>query len=628
MRARISVSIGLCLTLALAACSSGPAGDKAVSVGDPPAAPVSEAAQELPESASIADRIEAALEAGEIDASTASKYVVWAAFGSPELPPEFDSDIAGVDGVDLAHIGANLEALNEQDRGAVEPFFKRPSDPDSAFSEPSGVKSAAVNNPTQTGGAAQMERCANWESEAVPNVPFRVWACANTDDPSTVFSTLTPVLQAHVPEMTRPLPAGMGQPIPDIPDSDGGNPDDLIDIYVLPTGWMAPKRGLNERLMDEISTAITMRTAPMSGFQSSSYILFNSELLDNPEPLERITVHEVFHVLQNALYDDVTFENRWLFEGGAKWAENYYTDLGTPVGYDVRVKEMQDSALGLEDPDFQHSYSSFIWFTFMAQNQGVKSVFAFWESLRDDPPATGHSPFTTTGAPDLDEAFPPFALQLLNVKLPGDPISPRFSDDDPYFPDASTPNLSPVVFDTDELSLDGQGIPSLGYRYTHVTFSEETPLVLRHDLATPSGAQPVAEALIADSDGNYERVRIGSDEAVVCTSDDIYFVMSNPSIILDDASTGSVTLAAGVALDCDDSAEGPGPSLELGPDPDINIEAEPKPETSDYCSDLGWLNDRLEDLAANPRALSATEVEEMFAIADPYLYDMVDGGRG
>src|SRR5690625_6138379 len=90
--------------------------------------------------------------------------------------------------------------------------------------------------------------------------------------------------------MTQEHPTGMGAPIPDVPDNNGGNIDDLIDIYILPNGWMAPQRGANERLMDPDAAALTMRAEPTRGSTSSAYILLTSYLLQHPDALKRIVV--------------------------------------------------------------------------------------------------------------------------------------------------------------------------------------------------------------------------------------------------------------------------------------------------------------------------------------------------
>ncbi|HLS04642.1 MAG TPA: hypothetical protein VK030_07735 [Actinomycetales bacterium] len=635
MRARNLVSIGVGLTLILTACSTEPTETSKVT-----ARPPSQAAQDLPADSSAADRIDAALAAGEIDESVAAMYRVWAKFGDPELPSEFQSETSGIDTFTIASIGASLSEYSEEARAEIEPFFVRPSDPGSAFSDPdASIADAAAPDRGNTMTLAALEarspatvqpadnanndevskpkRCNNWETEVVPDLPFRVWACADALDAPAVIATLSDILQRHAPDMIAEFPNGMGAPIPDAPDSDGPYADDdRIDFYILPTGWMAPKRGLNERVADETLAGVAMPAAPMDQHTSSSYLLIASYLFEHPEALERVTVHELFHALQYSHYRDISLENRWLFEGSGFWSEQYFTDQEPTHTYFYRIGEMQNSAMGLADTDFQHSYSTFIWFTFLQQQHGPEAVFAFWKALGENlPPADDPLPVGALGSQfSLDEEFAEFGLRLLNVQLAGNPISPRFADFDSNFPDDSVPDLAPVDFDGSELTLDGQGIPELGYRYTLVSFADETSLNLSHNLTTASGAQPVVEALIPDSDGTYERVRLGTDEQAFCISGDAYFVLSNPSVVLGDESSGLITLAPDEGQGCGDASQVPG-------------DLPPKPAESDYCPDMTWFDEQLHDLMNNPRGVSAQYVDEVFAVAEPYLLDLPDGGQ-
>lgn len=653
MRARISVTVATCLALILTACSSAPPKSD-----DPklPTLPPSQAAQNLSADASTADRIDAALAAGEIDESIAATYRVWATFGDPALPPEFDSDSSGIDTHTIARIGASLEDYSPEARAELEPFFTRPSDPNSAFSDPNAeIASAAARDhnagaavltkamrapseinpadesapndesaPDETSNPDEPKRCTTWEADVVPDLPFRVWACADALDAPAAIAALKEVLQKNAGDMIAEFPNGMGAPIPDMPEGEFA-PDELIDFYVLPHGWMAPKRGLNERVADETLAGVAMAADPMDEHTSSSYLLIASYLLDHPEALERVVVHELFHALQYAHYRDISLENRWFYEATGFWSERYFTDQDPTQTYFYRISEMQNSPLGLADTDFQHAYSTFIWFTFLQQQQGPDAVFSFWKNLRENPPRDAVSFPTSAFGSDfvIEDEFPEFAMRLLNVKLPGDPISPRFADFDSDFPDDSTPNLVPIPFTGNDLALDGQGIPELGYRYTLVSFDHEIRVAMSHDLSTGSGAQAVVEALIPGSDGAYERVRLGTEFEDFCLSGAVYFVLSNPSIILDDATSGLVDLAMVESSECGDLPAPADPSNE--PDPD----AAPitPPAERGYCPDMTWFETQMIDLVENPRPLTEADVASIFSVTEPYLLNLPDGGQ-
>lgn len=665
MRARIAVTVASCLALILTACSGSPPKSD-----DPklPSLPPSQAAQDLPAEASTADRIDAALAAGEIDESIAAMYRVWATFADPALPPEFDSEHSGIDTYTIATIGASLDEYSPEVRAELESFFTRPSDPGSAFSTPDTVitSAAAVDHsaavtvatealrapseiepanesaptddlaPTTDPAEEDPKRCANWETVAVPDLPFRVWACADGLDAQAAITALTELLQKNAGDMIVEFPNGMGAPIPDMPEGEFA-PDELIDFYVLPHGWMAPKRGLNERVADETLAGVAMAADPMDEHTSSSYLLIASYLLEHPEALERVVVHELFHALQYAHYRDISLENRWFYEATGFWSERYFTAQDPTHAYFYRISEMQNSPLGLADTDFQHAYSAFIWFTFLQQQQGPEAVFSFWENLREHPPRnTDPFPTSAFGAGfSVEDELPEFAMRLLNVKLPGDPISPRFADFDPGFPDDSTPNLAPVSFDGHDLALDGQGIPELGYRYTLVSFARETPVTMSHDLSTGSGVQSVVEALIPGSDGAYERVRLGTEFQDFCLSGDVYFVLSNPSTILDDATSGLVDLALVESSECGDlpgepqpenpSLESPAPSD--APEPAPSSAPVDPPAERGYCPDMTWFESQMIDLVENPRPLTEEDVARIFSVTEPYLLNLPDGGQ-
>src|SRR5690625_239343 len=113
--------------------------------------------------------------------------------------------------------------------------------------------------------------------------------------------------------------------------------------------------------MDPDAAALTMPAEPTSGSTSSAYLLLGSYLLEHPDALERIVVHELFHALQYMHYRDLSLENRWLYEGGAVWAEQHFVNPGATSPYLYRIKQLQDSAEPISSPDFQHSYAAFLW---------------------------------------------------------------------------------------------------------------------------------------------------------------------------------------------------------------------------------------------------------------------------
>lgn len=154
-------------------------------------------------------------------------------------------------------------------------------------------------------------------------------------------------------------PNGLGAPIPDEPDPlPDQTSDDKIDVYVLPHGWLAPYRELDERRMDEIAAGQTMPAQPQTANISSGYMMVASHLLEVPDPtfLEGVLVHELFHVLQYAHHIELDQTARWVYDASAVWAENYFGLDKSSLELRGRAFTMQRSELSLMDNDFHHKY--------------------------------------------------------------------------------------------------------------------------------------------------------------------------------------------------------------------------------------------------------------------------------
>lgn len=616
---------------------------------DSPDAPNS-VTNDLPEAASSSDRIAAALVADQIDKPTSLLYRMWAQFGDRSLPEPYRGAPERHDLSVFGEVQDNLESMPTEIRDQLEPFLQRPSSPDSAFSGPDEatettdsansaqaetVHPATIHAVAQSDDSADDQRCSqSWVSHGVPDLPFRVWACPDdgVEAAERTIATVSDALSARVGNMILDAPNGMGAPIPDEPDADVHQPsDEKIDIYVLPHGRFAPYRDLNERHMDEMAAAITMPAAPRTDNTSSAYMLLGSYLLDHPEALERVLVHEVFHVLQFSHFNGLDPATAWIFEASAVWAETHFAPDLSEHAYRHHMTGMQNSELSLLDTDFGHRYSAFLWFLFMQQEAGPEAVFGMWHALDSAPAGAGSDSVVAAidSQLNLESVFSEFAMRMLNADLPGDPVTPRFSEIAPNFPDGEMPELDTHPFNGDSLTLDHNGVPGLGYRYTRVTLPDpaETGMSVRvsGDLQAPSGISPSIEALVESPDGDYTRVSIDPTGTDLCVASDLLLVVTNPSGAIEDEVTGAIELIQGEGSSCDDPAQAPSepPSSVVPP---THTESNDGP-TGDYCTDLLQFEHTMQGLAnGNDLPVTAQRVAEIFAFAEPHLPNVPDGG--
>src|SRR5690606_39025872 len=130
-----------------------------------------------------------------------------------------------------------------------------------------------------------------WDSMPVTGLNFRVWTCQDADalrqgSNADVMARMAAMLQKYVSDMT----ADMGELIPDDPSKQPGeHADGRIDVYVMPTNWLAPARGLEwlYSKLGEITGGLdisvvpnyarTVSSPPETGVTSSAYVLVSSD---------------------------------------------------------------------------------------------------------------------------------------------------------------------------------------------------------------------------------------------------------------------------------------------------------------------------------------------------------------
>ncbi|WP_162802731.1 hypothetical protein [Ornithinimicrobium avium] len=528
--------------------------------------------------------IAAAVASGELDEPTSLLHRVQAQFGDPALPDDLRGAPEPHDLGLFRQLRDTLEELPAEVAAQIQPFLLRPTDPASAFSVGgNAVASHRTVSAAYLGADTSSEdgrRCADgWTWEAAGSTPFRVWACKDqgAGPADTAIQTVSRIVQEHAPDMMLPAPAGLGEPIPDQPGADPAQRADTdIDIYILPTGWLAPARDCPlvgactpKRIDSPLTGGITLQSRgydfdgefgpdprPASG--TSAYILLNASWLEDPTAAERDVVHELFHSLQYAHHANVA--DRWFDEASAVWSEIFYVPERSAAVHEEWLSDLQDSAVSLvaEVPGTQR-YAAYLWPLFMHQERGAEWIFTTWTALE----SSGDEPGAVISAIDdvtsVSAIFSDFVVRMLNADLPGDPITPRFESLDPHFPDGSTPGMPTVVLEPGQFAsvLGDDPIPGLGYRYLRVSLpgseDEDVAVEITGDLARADGEQPSVAALVRTerADHRYHRQSVDLDRTSLCASGELLLAISNTSLDAADSTSGQLTVERAKEPRCD-----------------------------------------------------------------------------
>ncbi|HLS24403.1 MAG TPA: hypothetical protein VK063_00855, partial [Beutenbergiaceae bacterium] len=558
--------------------------------------------------------VQAAVAEGRLDEHTGLMYRVWGQFNDPRLPEEYRGEAAAHDVAAVSQASRELDELPAEAADGVRPYLLRPTDPRSAFSaggpddmgrggpddgqgnagndgggarggggaddgggrpddgggrpddgggrpgeQESGTEDDGVRQQGEAAGDnpddADPRRCTGeWLTQASDQVPIRVWVCADrgpgTMDPQVALDAVIEIADHVVPEMTAPVPEGMGHLKADLP-SDDPHPesDDKIDIYLLDHGWLGPERRGEEMWIDPSDGGVAISAGPFRGASASGYILIGAGVLEDKgvgidSELARVVVHELFHVLQFA-HNDGVFE-KWFFEGTATWAERYYLggDFAEEHRKFLRIMQADDASL-VAGEDKHKPYATNLWAMFMEQEAGAESIFTAWRQLGR---TTGGYDAVITAVNDhvpFEAKFPEFAMRLLNANPQGNPISTRFVHLDPTFPDNTLPDRAPHDLGDEALILEHSGIPGLGYQFYLIhpggPEDEVTGVGIRAELE--DAGVPAIEALVRDESGRYHRrsVDLGPEGSEFCVGGLLLLVVSNadtdPTAALAGAST-------------------------------------------------------------------------------------------
>lgn len=497
--------------------------------------------------------IQAALDAGEIDEPTSLLYRLQLLLMAPNFPEEF---IGAPEGHDLGLVPEILDKLDSfppEIRAAIEPYLLRPSDPDSVFSkglpDPPGIRAGGRAFTTDQDPVRNF--CSQWDSRVITGTGFKVWACADYDavehagvSTSDTLDLVGGLIAKHIPRMT----ADMGPIIPDDPELDPTpGSDDNVDVYLLPASWDRPSR---QSYGQSPNYGVTVASAPTAGVTSSAYVMLSSHMLTDTSFLERNLVHELFHVLQYT--HNSALGRSWYYDATAEWAASYYVRHDSARLHEVRLPIKQDQPwTHLWEYDGLFRYGAYVWPLFMEQQVGAEAIFATWREL-DSAPASAATDWIFAAIDtqlDVQQNFPEFVMRMLNADLPGNPVSPRFSELDSHFPDGRLPRIVARTLDDEPLEIRVTSLYEVSSMYYRVnvpelTDSDKTGIVVRisSTAQSKSGVPLSVEAVAHRLNGDYARHRIEPAGTEICLTEETLLVLANPSTKIGDPATGEITL--------------------------------------------------------------------------------------
>ncbi|MEO8457242.1 MAG: DUF6055 domain-containing protein [Chloroflexota bacterium] len=399
--------------------------------------------------------IAAALQAGDITYEQSLLYRAQALFASPDLPPEYSSDVIDWEaGNELfEEIDQNEGTLSPTVLADLAPYRVRPSDPTSVFS------TAASTQDVGTAGVA-------WQSSLIPGTNARVWALGAPGAEQPFVDPISTVWTAMLGLFVYPNSDQPGDPSVEV------NPDGAIDFYFVSPGIDPRDAYCQAHPNDTVHClansdfGMARRATPNVGNTSSGYLIVNAgKLADYNNMLDTIA-HELTHVSQYS-YD--AHESSWLYESTATWTAYRVMQIlhKTPTYAYNQARGLYqglDKTLNRETPDDNDKYGSWLFFLHASMERGDQIVSQVWDKAR----ATGKN-----GINAVDQVFPlndnfdDFTVRNWNK----DPVVRQYKDaPDSTFPQNLHPRINRDYYfltaNDETLSLPVKPLASVYYHYT------------------------------------------------------------------------------------------------------------------------------------------------------------------
>jgi hypothetical protein len=355
------------LVVTLAACGAD-TGTGPVTPPAPPSPPAPSPAPSppAPGKPSSSALIDEALTRGEIDADSALKYKVFAAFNDTRLPAKFTGDDSGVFETNvLRDLNARFDSLSSENQSALAAFLLRPSNKGS-WANP--VKTSAAPRLRPQSRPACDGEASGWSVLNTANLEARVWYRADVPDDLARALVVADAIDTKIwPSLITTL--GFKEPLDDSSVFGCYGGDSRLDVY----------------LVTNVGFRALAQSEGLSTKQNPAYIMLNTDELSKFDSLRAAVTHEIMHAIQFA-YPVASNQDSygWLRDAMANWAIDHVYAKTIQLEQEYADCFTSTPALSLDDRSPGHcktqssgvnrDYGAYLFFQFIARTVGASAV--------------------------------------------------------------------------------------------------------------------------------------------------------------------------------------------------------------------------------------------------------------
>lgn len=381
-------------------------------------------------------RIDSALAAGRIDAETAHKYRVFAAFGDTRLPIAYQGEDSAIAEIPAAvmETGTLLRTFSPQTQAELAPFFLRPASPgswlelstaggapDDRDGDPGGGDRATedanrgnappydAGDPTRDPPASGPTATAiQWHTVSAVGGKVKVWAQLRYPGDSLKAERIAQAMSATIwPTLVNLFWA----PLDDGRLDDNGG-DAALDFYLVRPDFPDGSRKWR---------GVAMPADPVFPCDSSARYL----LLDSRSPLGgpnspgllQVAVHEFTHAITHAAEyrNSDCWEYAWIDEATASWSEHKVYPRANSEHPDARffLGSPRESLDHYDELD-KHQYGAYLLPFYLALKKHEQALPSMWRQFKQKSSLDGIDAALRVEGTTLDSLFPEFAVANLN----------------------------------------------------------------------------------------------------------------------------------------------------------------------------------------------------------------------
>ncbi|HET7482984.1 MAG TPA: CARDB domain-containing protein, partial [Actinomycetota bacterium] len=475
-------------------------------------------------------------------------FKVFADFGDPRLPAQYEAEPNGLEEGALEEVAERWDTLSPEAQATLRPFLIPPFYSGSYWSgQPTAtredrVTAAADTSTDLTPWCAGTVTLSTWNYLDNSTGDVRIWwEATNTNDDITAHHFVDILDNKILPALKSLMGRG---PKPDGGGSCDGN-SSALDIALI-----------------DANTATTYADGFCGSSGTSAHMLFpRSAASVGWAGSDPYLAHEVMHAIQYAMPVN-SFRcgpSKWLREATAQWVQDYVTDPSYAIGLGPDDTEFQgariylgspETSLDVESPPAFHSYGDYLLPFWAVRKSGPSIVHDMWTNAATMDPVDAVDAALPGG---FQETWADFALANWNDGPVHD------------YKDWDGLNSGAVTVGTEQISVDNETSPSitvehLAAKYLELNFDKDvSELEFTNDL--PGDADAKVRAVVYYDNGTYDIKDLSHDAKTTLCIDDgtkratkVILVFSNSN--KSDSKVFHPTMVGKKACGCPDVAAG------------------------------------------------------------------------